>query len=212
MSDRAQQILDTSRALFNDHGIENVAISQISRALAISSGNLTYHFPKKHDIVGRHINELEEATLKTLKEYNSTSDAAQFLDSYVEFMQVTWDYRYLFNGTAYLLENALLSRDQYAQLIDGIHANIVTQIDNMIEFGSMRQISKPFDTRTLVDCIWWQWLGWLDANQLLAKDKNKNQAELLEDGILHQLFLINPYLNEVFGQQLHQEFTRYKAN
>lgn len=210
MADTAQQILETSRTLFNKQGVENVAISQIAKTLTISAGNLTYHYAKKKDIVGSHIRQLENIMVDTLQGFSYDGSAAEFLDSYTELLQVTWDYRYLFNGTTYLLQNSLLSKAEYATLVDHIYETILTQMDKMIEFGSMQTIPAPYETCTLVDCIWWQWLGWLDANQLLSENI-PNQEMLLQDGIKHQIFLISPYLSKAFSEQLQQEITRLKA-
>lgn len=211
MTDTAEQILETSRILFNEQGVENVAISQIAGTLSISAGNLTYHFAKKQHIVGSHIQQLEHIMVATLQGFSYDGSASEFLDSYVELLRVTWNYRYLFNGTSYLLQNTLLSKAEYATLVDHIYEIILTQIDKMIEFGSMQDIPKPYETRTLVDCVWWQWLGWLDANQLLTQDEEKSPEELLQNGIEHQLFLISPYLSKSFSEKLQQEFIRLKA-
>lgn len=46
-----EKILVTSRHMFNEQGYARVTMRQIADALGISVGNLTYHFPKKSDIV-----------------------------------------------------------------------------------------------------------------------------------------------------------------
>lgn len=211
MTDTATQILETSRSLFNEQGVENVAISQITKQLGISAGNLTYHFAKKQHIVGEHIRQLEKALVATVEEFSYDGNAAEFFVAYVEFMQITWEYRYLFNGTAYLLQNTLLTKLEYTALVERINDIIVTLIDEMIEFGSMQAIPNPFSTRTLVDCVWQHWLGWLDANQILAQDDQMSEKELLKSGIEHQIFMISPYLSTSFREKLHQEFIRYKT-
>lgn len=211
MTNTAEQILETSRFLFNEQGIENVAISQIAGALSISAGNLTYHFAKKQNIVGSHIRQLEQIMVTTLQKFTFDRSASEFLDSYTELLQVTWNYRYLFNGTTYLLQNALLSKAEYSALVDHIYEIILNQMDKMIEIGNMQSIAKPYDTRTLVDCVWWQWLGWLDANQLLTPDESISTKNLLRNGIEHQMFLISPYLSEPFREELQQQLIQHRA-
>ena len=44
-------ILDTARRLYNERGLSNVTIRQIAQEMNISSGNLTYHFEKRGDLV-----------------------------------------------------------------------------------------------------------------------------------------------------------------
>jgi AcrR family transcriptional regulator len=45
------RIIDTARRLFNENGVMNVRSRNISAALAISNGNLTYHFPTIESLV-----------------------------------------------------------------------------------------------------------------------------------------------------------------
>ena len=45
------EILQTAKLLFNQQGYEAVSMRDIARAVGISVGNLTYHFPRKADIL-----------------------------------------------------------------------------------------------------------------------------------------------------------------
>lgn len=47
MADTKSKIVNQSIALFNQYGYSNVSLHQIAKALELSSGNLTYHYPKK---------------------------------------------------------------------------------------------------------------------------------------------------------------------
>lgn len=46
-----KQIIEKAIELFNEKGYESVTMRDISGALQISVGNLTYHFKKKDDIL-----------------------------------------------------------------------------------------------------------------------------------------------------------------
>ncbi|MCB0636788.1 MAG: TetR/AcrR family transcriptional regulator [Lewinella sp.] len=46
-----EKIIQTALQLFNEKGLSQVGVREIARALDISVGNLSYHFPKKEDIV-----------------------------------------------------------------------------------------------------------------------------------------------------------------
>lgn len=45
------EILQTAKALFNERGFNDVSTRDISNALGISKGNLSYYFKRKEDIV-----------------------------------------------------------------------------------------------------------------------------------------------------------------
>lgn len=49
--DTRKEILDTAKQLFNESGYNNVSTRDISEALGISKGNLTYYFKKKEEII-----------------------------------------------------------------------------------------------------------------------------------------------------------------
>ncbi len=46
-----KEIIETAHTLFNENGYTNTSMRDISQALSISVGNLTYHFRKKEDIL-----------------------------------------------------------------------------------------------------------------------------------------------------------------
>ena len=45
------EILQTAKTLFNRNSYDAVSMRDIARATGISVGNLTYHFPRKADIL-----------------------------------------------------------------------------------------------------------------------------------------------------------------
>ncbi|WP_434796186.1 TetR/AcrR family transcriptional regulator [Terrisporobacter vanillatitrophus] len=55
--DRRSEILDISKQLFNERGFNAVSIRDIANHLGISSGNLTYYFNKKEEIMEALIDE-----------------------------------------------------------------------------------------------------------------------------------------------------------
>lgn len=48
---RKEQILTTAIRLFNDKGYANVTLREIAKEAGTTIGNLTYHFPKKEDLI-----------------------------------------------------------------------------------------------------------------------------------------------------------------
>lgn len=56
---RKKQILETARTLFNEYGYNQTTMRDISGAMNISVGNLTYHFKKKHDLFYALMDDIE---------------------------------------------------------------------------------------------------------------------------------------------------------
>lgn len=205
----ALKILDTARELFNQHGVESVSVAQIASDLGISAGNLTYHFAKKKKIVSALTQALEKVMLENIKNFPYSGSASDYFNSHLAMFKAIWDYRFLFNGTTYLIQKDLLARDDYQDLIDHIYSLYVQQCEKLIASNAMKPIPEPYTVTTLVDCIWWQWLGWLEANQLMQEKDRMSSEKLLESGFKHMLFLIQPYMHKQFIKQVYAEFNDF---
>ncbi len=202
----ASAILDTAQDLFNEHGVESVSVAHIASELNISTGNLTYHFAKKKDIVDAHTNALESVLLDVLRNFPYSGTAKDYFNSFLAVFKLVWQYRFLFNGTAYLIQQDLLDREHYRNLIDHVYSLVLQQCERLIASEVMKPISEPHDATTLVDCIWWQWLGWLEVNQLMPSKERMDVEELLESGLKHMLFLIEPHMQARFIAEIYEEF------
>lgn len=51
MGGTRNDILEAALELYNTHGVEHVTTRDIAKKINISSGNLTYHFPTRNDII-----------------------------------------------------------------------------------------------------------------------------------------------------------------
>ena len=70
---RKKLILDTARRLYNNRGLSNVTIRQIAQEMKISSGNLTYHYEKRGDLVKGIFQDLCFIEEKFLALYRQTN-------------------------------------------------------------------------------------------------------------------------------------------
>ena len=200
-----ENILNVSCRMFNEKGVDAISIAQIASEMSISTGNLTYHLSRKKDIVAAHLNTLKQELSQTVVDFPYTGTAAEYYSALFAMFDKSWDYRYLFNGGNYLIHQELLTRDEYASLIDKMYFVTTQQCEKLIDSGAMKPIPEPNNIKTLVDCIWWQWLGWLGSN-LLEGGQTENRQQIVQSGLKHMLFLFQPYLNEHFIQQVYQQF------
>ena len=58
MNSKKEKILAKALALFNKKGVLEVTVRDIAKEVGISSGNLTYHFPTKNDILSTLMDSL----------------------------------------------------------------------------------------------------------------------------------------------------------
>ena len=66
---RKYEIVKIANSLFLEKGFTNTTASEISKALDISTGNLTYHFPTKEHLLYELVKELCEFQWDTINKY-----------------------------------------------------------------------------------------------------------------------------------------------
>jgi AcrR family transcriptional regulator len=202
------RVLEMSAELFNRYGVEAVSVNQISEALSISPGNLTYHYEKKSHLLAEHMGRFEKLLLERMERFPLVSNAKTFSEAYVELLSLTLRYRFLFLGANYIVQNELLKPERYQKLVTTIKRSFARQIKRLVADGYMTPIKEPYTIDIFVDSIWWQWLGWLMSMQILPPVKKVPEPRLLADAVLHILFLNHHYANQDFFRAVQTELKR----
>jgi AcrR family transcriptional regulator len=197
-------ILDRSMQLFNDFGIESVSIYRVAESMDISPGNLTYHFKRKKNLVDALLNRLENQFIAGLKEFPYTSGAGSFVQAYAELFAISWHHRGIFNSAPYLIQSGLVTASRFRALSNHITTMMVNQTEPLITRGFMERIPPPYNLQILIDCVWWQWLGWLRVNQLREPEQHISFDEIVKSAIDHCIFLVRPYMKKNFPTRLHE--------
>ena len=201
-------ILNESMKLFNEHGVESVSINRVADCMGISTGNLTYHFKRRTDLIATHMQKLDTVLVEYFENFPHERGHDEYIIEFTEIFTIVWQHRFLFNSAPYLIQNELVKPRHYQQLIDNISA---AMIENLLRFqkqGLMKKPMKPYDNEMLVNCIWLNWLGWLRVNQLIPRSKRHSFSEVLYNGINHSLFLTRPYMDPGLFGQVHKALAR----
>ena len=108
-----EKILLQALDLFNQKGVDQVSVLEISQTMGISYGNLTYHFNKKDDLVHALYMQMQhELDVAINHLVQRIFEETYYLKLVNELLQVTWKYRFL-----YLSINSLLN--QYPFIREG---------------------------------------------------------------------------------------------
>ena len=150
-----QQILDAARRLYNQHGLNQVGVREVARAVGISAGNLSYHFPTRDDLV--------EALLMELHDLNKRTVFAALPD---DFSLVT-----LYRTAVGALRNMLPYRFVLLSYVDAVRASPKLQA---IEAGFAKRRRARHD----------RMLGLLIANHYLEPRTGKRSDVLYEQGMM----------------------------
>jgi len=197
-------ILDRSMQLFNDYGIESVSIFRVAESLGISPGNLTYHFKRKKHLVDALVNRLERRLVAGLRDFPYRSDAKAFVQAYAELFGISWQHRGIFNSAPYLIQSGLVTASRFQLLSAHITTTMVRRTEQLVSQGLMDRIPAPYDLQMLMDCVWWQWLGWLRINQLRDPEEHISFNEVVKSAIDHCVFLVRPYMKNNYPAMLNK--------
>ena len=94
-----EKILDAALKLFNTEGISIISSRRISEEIGISYGNLTYHFPKKDDIILQlYLNMQKELDQQLQQLQQQISNLDYMLKSVRILLEIFYKYKFLFLG------------------------------------------------------------------------------------------------------------------
>ena len=120
------KIIQASIALFNEQGERNVTTNHIAAHLAISPGNLYYHFRNKEDIILSIYEEYARSLL--LDTLPKLPAELKPLDSLVLYMdsvfQTTMKFRFFYSNLPVLLDKSPNLREKYVEVQQSITERI----------------------------------------------------------------------------------------
>lgn len=175
-STRREDIVDAAMALFNDRGTRSVTTHHIADAMAISPGNLYYHFGSKEAI-------LMAIYERAIAEYNEfwreaatiTPDPLTMLCMLDAIFAHQWEYRCLQREFPTLVREFPLIAERYREMQQrrvGFYRFICTQ---WIEQGHL----MPMTDQELDDVVMSTWLvgeSWLGYLEAMGKGTDELEA------------------------------------
>ncbi|AEE51028.1 MAG TPA: TetR/AcrR family transcriptional regulator [Haliscomenobacter sp.] len=107
------KILEKSIELFNNQGVHNVGVRDVARALEMSPGNVSYHFPKKEDLILALMEKMSEGNNFCLEAYGQKeASLLSFIALYEGLFTNQFAYRGLLIGNTEF-EDVLRNRYAY---------------------------------------------------------------------------------------------------
>jgi AcrR family transcriptional regulator len=199
-----EKIVVAAIDLFNQKGIQHVAIEHIARHMHISPGNLTYHFKRKRDLIHATFESMQERLRIVLQPALPPSAPSPLVAGVVlfEILRAFWEFRFFFNALTFLLSQNPILRVEYFRFQKWALQSIEEGIQNLIDRGSFREIRFPNNTRLLAENMWSLYLNWLRMQQLESPTAPIPERRAMYDSALHHWSLVEPYFNEEFADEL----------
>jgi len=189
------KIIQASVVLFNKQGERNVTTNHIAAHLAISPGNLYYHFRNKEDIILSIYEEYARSLL--LETLTQVSAEVKPFDSLILYMdavfQTTMKFRFFYSNLPVLLDKNPKLREKYVE-VQAFISERVSQL--LVSLRSADIINFADDELAdIVSILRLINTFWLSFHQTQTTDNEVNDAVFYQ-GVLKILVILRPYTND----------------
>jgi AcrR family transcriptional regulator len=197
------KIIQASIALFNEQGERNVTTNHIAAHLAISPGNLYYHFRNKEDIILSIYEEYARSLL--LDTLPKLPAELKPLDSLVLYMdsvfQTTMKFRFFYSNLPVLLDKNPSLREKYVEVQQSITERISQLLVSLrgadfIDFAD-EELADIVSILRLINTFWVSF----HQTQTIVNEVNDR---VFYQGVLKILVLLRPYTKKHAISELNQ--------
>jgi AcrR family transcriptional regulator len=194
----AERILQTALALFNRYGEPNVSTNMIAAALAISPGNLYYHYPAKETLINTLFDQYEAGLTRLLTACADVRDVEDAWFCLHSLFELIWQYRFLYRDLNHLLSGNRHIEMRLPDLITHKKTALLGILEQLsaIKKEAPRQPDglRPGETAASMVVVLTWWLSYeyvLDPRHAMEPDHE--QTALLR-GARHVLTQLAPHL------------------
>ncbi len=206
------KILLASLELFNEQGERNVTTNHIAAHLAISPGNLYYHFRNKSDIIYEIFQEYEKLVDYYLDIPDNRplnlDDMTFYLESVFDGL---WSYRFLHRDLENLLDRDQRLRTDYQRFTNRCLAAISRIFEKLADGGVLEP--QPEALRAAMSLnVWLIVTNWMAFLKTAHAEKTSACMTLreLKQGIYQVLTLEIPYVMPAYREQVMELREKYR--
>ncbi|GAB4430898.1 MAG: TetR/AcrR family transcriptional regulator [Anaerolineae bacterium] len=161
---------------------------ELARDLNLSPGNLTYHFPKKEDLVLALAKRLSNLNSQTIQISTSPNDIEQFLEMFRAIFRNQFQYRCLVLSLVHLIEHYPTFAAQYRQAQIVRAGSFIEIFNNLQTTGFLRPTLTEGELQRMASFCALTGRFWLSDYWVAHKTNS------LEDMIGHYLALLAVFL------------------
>jgi AcrR family transcriptional regulator len=208
-------ILEASLELFNREGFDGTSIVMICEHINIMSGNLTYYFPKKRDIVlaikdtfDASLTRLNQRIMDDLLGQNRTTSPRHTHDLLRSMLEIIWDHRFFFTSMMSLHRLDRRIYMAFRQVEQQARVGLSQLVQRAITDGTVRPLNYPNSPSAYADNIWY--LMWGCMFFQTARDRKLDPAKsvVINNCLLQLGALMEPVVSPEFVTAYCGEVTR----
>lgn len=189
------RILATSLELFNERGTLAVTTNTIAAQLAISPGNLYYHFANKEQIIRELFSQVEGDTLGLfpVPEDGSPLSPEELAEVLLTAIDAVWKYRFFFRHADELVARDAELAATFRSLVIWAQDRLRTMLEALIKNHAMMAPPDAGDLAricTNIQLLVQNWIRFLTTTRGIDVPSQDDIAE----AALHIFVLLNPYL------------------
>jgi AcrR family transcriptional regulator len=195
------RILSTALRLFNRFGADRVPVYKIAAEVGISPGNLTYHFPRKQDILYRLVDSLEAEAFEVLASTRNPGvvEMAEYL---IRLFRLMWSYHFFFDSLNQLSATDAKIAESHRRIREIAQNGSIQRIEDAIASGDIPSVEPPSSPTILAENMWAVWVNRLGIERPGSEEHAAGEL-VVYDCCVHHLSLIQPYASKRYIARLH---------
>jgi AcrR family transcriptional regulator len=189
-----ERILEVSLQMFNAQGEPNVTTNHIADELAISPGNLYYHFRNKDDIVeqlfARYEARMDQALLIPEGRLPNLEDIWLQLHLVFECM---WEFRFIYRDLVDILSRSRKLKSHFSRILTRASLGATAVLQGLTRAQVMRATAE--EIKATAENILLVTTFWLNFNAVRSSRPDPSQEDITH-GIYQVMLLIAPFLRD----------------
>ena len=156
-----EKILDTARELFNTQGLANVSVRTICKAMNISLGNFSYHFPDRGKLVVELYGQLEQELMGTVSRMTSRWDTFNgYLEAHRLVFSIQLRYKFFYLNLFAIVTDHPELRSRYLATVENGKKTARQMLKKYQEHGVVKSgipldyVERMIDAAYLLDRYW----------------------------------------------------------
>ena len=196
--DTKSKIIVGAIELYNKHGFSNVSFLKIAESLSLSPGNVTYHFPKKDDLMSAIYLYFQEELLKSLPLEVTEITLSSLHDQMAGFFKLQNNLKFFYSDLVDIVRGYPKIAEQHTQHIDNQISRLHAVHLELSRTGKLQVYESPNTYLFLSHHLWLSASFWL--SRCIVRGMNHDLEEFQE----YAWSLIYPHLTDTGRTELEQ--------